>query len=40
VLEGAGLQVDFHPFAGGHGIDGGVIEALAAALLASAHRHR
>lgn len=40
VLEGAGVRVDFHPFGGGHGIDGSVIEALAAALLASASRAR
>lgn len=34
VLEEAGLVVDFHAFGGGHGIDGGVLEAIAAALAA------
>lgn len=30
LLEGAGLLVDFTPFAGGHGIDGAVVEKLSA----------
>jgi phospholipase/carboxylesterase len=29
LLTDAGLVVDFHPFDGGHGIDGGVLQAIA-----------
>lgn len=32
LLVEQGLPVDFHPFGGGHGIDGGVLQAIASSL--------